>query len=337
MKPARARPDTDAIIDAWLSSARLIIDSGATIATDTFLFGRGLSPSSRKTYYHVLKRFMDWAVANEIDSLADVTPRHVASHIEGLMPRTAKTRLTNPGKSKLLCRAVIATYFDVLLASDIVEANPAASYRSRGHSRQTTPTPALTPAELLRLLDVIPRETPLGKRNRALLGLLAGTSCRIAAALGLTRQALTSVQGVWRVTLMEKGQIPHTIPLTPAVWSLINPLLDLGHHVENGFIFPAWDMRRKRLTSKPMPYVEAYRTVQSIAVAAGITDKLVTPHSFRATAITALLDAGHDIVIAQRIAGHADPATTRRYDRREKTVKEEDVGHLEKALELDNV
>ena len=334
MKPAKADPDTDTLIDRWIAETPLIIDSGAKEATDTFLYGRGLSQPSRKTYYHVLKRFLHWAAGNEIAHLADVKPRHVASHIEGLLPRTAKTQLTNPGKTRLLTRSVLDTYFSALIAAGIIAENPATSYRPRGHTRQTTPAAALTPAELLRLLDTIPRNTPLGKRDRALVGLLAGTSCRIAAALSLTRRSLRCVDGVWRVTLMEKGQVPHTVPLTPAVWNLMQPFLELDHDVDGGFLFPAWDKRRQHLTAKPMPYIEAYRTIQAIAAAAGITDKTITPHSLRATAITALLEAGHDIALAQRIAGHADPATTRLYDRRSKAVKEEDVGRLEKALDL---
>lgn len=324
------------LIDTWISSTSLIIDSGAKEATDTFLFGSGLSPSSRRTYYYALKRFMLWADNNEIAHLAKVTPKHIASHVEGLTPHTAKTELTKPGKSRLLSRAVLGNYFNALVAAGIVATNPASFYRPRGQTRQTTPTAALTPSELLLILDVIPIDSPLGKRNRALIALLAGTGCRIAAALNLTRHAIKVVDGLREVTMLEKGEIPHHVPLSPAVWNLMQPYLDLKHAVEDAFVFAAWDKRRKTLTNRIMPYSEAYRTIQSIALAAGITDKPITPHSFRATAITALLDAGHDIHLAQRIAGHADASTTRLYDRREKAVKGKDMEHLEKALKLHN-
>lgn len=336
MSPKPPKPHLDSVIEAWLASSSLLIDSNAKEITDTFLYGRSLSPSSRKTYYHVLKRFIDWAEKNEIHHLSAVTPRNIASHIEGIQPKAAKTHLTNPGSTRQLSKTVLASFFALLLDAALVSKNPAASYRGRSFSKQRTHAAALTPKELLKLLDAIPKTTILGKRNRALVALLAGTSCRISAALTLKRNALAHKPGAWHVTLMEKGQKPLVLPLSPAVWTLMQPFLTLAHDVKDGFIFPAWNQRHQAMTHKPLSYPEAYRTVQAIAAAAGITDKDITPHSFRATAITALLDAGHDISLAQRIAGHADPATTRLYDRRNATVNQHDIDRLQDALDLEN-
>ena len=57
------------------------------------------------------------------------------------------------------------------------------------------------------------------------------------------------------------------------------------------------------------------KLVEKQAKASGIL-KRVCCHSFRATGVTEYMNAGDTIEIAQRVAGHTSPSTTRIYDRR---------------------
>ena len=59
---------------------------------------------------------------------------------------------------------------------------------------------------------------------------------------------------------------------------------------------------------------DAARIVKRLAKTAGVS-KHISPHSLRHTAITAALDAGVSLRDVQDFARHADPRTTRRYDR----------------------
>ena len=69
------------------------------------------------------------------------------------------------------------------------------------------------------------------------------------------------------------------------------------------------------LALHPLSTQAIYDIVKRRSRIAGLT-KPITPHDFRRTLLTHLLEAGQDVFTVQAIAGHSDPSTTARYDRR---------------------
>lgn len=76
-----------------------------------------------------------------------------------------------------------------------------------------------------------------------------------------------------------------------------------------------------RLTDQAVLYILDQR-----GKAAGLES--FTPHDFRRTFCSDLLDSGVDIVTVQKLAGHSNPTTTAKYDRRGEKTKQEAAARL---------
>ena len=75
--------------------------------------------------------------------------------------------------------AAVRHLFDWLVIGRDMQSNPAHSVRGPKHSRKRGKTPVLAPEEARQLLDSIPADTLIGKRDRALIGLMTYTFARI--------------------------------------------------------------------------------------------------------------------------------------------------------------
>jgi integrase/recombinase XerD len=105
--------------------------------------------------------------------------------------------------------------------------------------------------------------------------------------------------------LVGKGTKPATMPLTVPVLRVLEACR--GQRANGPLIL-------RPSSGKPIDRRDVYRMVLRIARVAGIP-RHVSPHSLRHAAITNALDAGVPLRDAQILARHADPRTTKHYDR----------------------
>jgi integrase len=90
--------------------------------------------------------------------------------------------------------------------------NPASSVRGPSHSVKRGKTPVLDPSEARALLDCIDVTTPIGLRDRALIGLMVYSFARIGAALAMkVEDVYVQNRRLW-VRLHEKGGKRHEMP-----------------------------------------------------------------------------------------------------------------------------
>lgn len=276
---------------------------------------------TRKAYARAVVEFAGWCESHGIAGVQQVQPVHVAAYIESLTlaPPSIKQRL-----------AALRMLFDWLVVGQVMSSNPASAVRGPRYSVKKGKTPVLSAEEARALLDHIDVSTPVGLRDRALIGLMVYTFARVGAAL-LMRVEDVYVQGrrLW-VRLHEKGGKEHEMPCHHNLEAWLEAYLD--HLRTEGATAKSWLFcsakgRSGQQSDAPMRQADVFRMIGRRAEAAGIRTRIGC-HSFRATGITEYLRNGGRLEVAQRMANHESARTTGLYDRRSDLVNLDEVERI---------
>jgi integrase/recombinase XerD len=277
------------------------------------------NPHTRRAYVGAVGDFCQWIEAQGIKSIAVVSSVHVATYIE-LLGR----EVSAPTVKQHL--AAIRSLFDWLASGGVLPFNPASAVRGPKHIVKRGKTPALLPEEARRLLDAIDVSTPVGLRDRALIGLMVYSFARIGAAIAMkVEDVYVQNRRLW-VRLHEKGGKRHDMPCHHNLEAYLRAYID-GCGLAGdpkGFLFRTIGRGTGRLTETPLPQANTYAMTRRRADAAEIKTKIGN-HTFRATGITAYLKNGGTLEKAAAMANHASTRTTQLYDRRQDEVSLDEV------------
>jgi site-specific recombinase XerD len=279
------------------------------------------NPHTRRAYGRAVADFLAWCEDAGVPSIAVVQPMHIAGWIE----LQSRERSAPTAKQRLAA----VRRFDWLVTGQVVSTNPASSVRGPSHSVRVGRTPVLAPEEARLLLDSIEVTTPIGLRDRALIGLMVYSFARIGAALGMrVEDVFTQNRRLW-VRLREKGGKPHTMPCHHNLEAYLSAYIEGAGLAEDpkGPLFRTIGRGTGRLTRTPLPQANAYAMIRRRAAAAGIATRLGN-HSFRATGITAYLRNGGSLEKAAAMANHASTRTTQLYDRRKEEMSLDEVERI---------
>jgi integrase len=199
----------------------------------------------------------------------------------------------------------VSSWYSWLVAEDVTAVSPLTHVR---RPRVSDESSTLGPdRDEARALLVAAHE--LGPKHEALVSLLLLNGLRVSEALNATADDLDTERGHQVLRITRKGGRRAMVPLAPRTSAAIAAHLD---ERTAGPLFPRASGCRgvnARLTSAGAAYM-VDRTVKR----AGI-EKHLSPHSLRHGFVTLSLEAGVALTDVQDAAGHADPRTTRRYDR----------------------
>lgn len=265
--------------------------------------------NTRAAYIRACRSFFDWADKNEIGQLIDIEPIHIAAYIEVMTgsfePPTVKQHL-----------AALRMLFDWLVTGHILHSNPAHAVRGPSHSQRVGKTPVLMPDQARALIDSIELKNAVAYRDRALIGLMVFSFARISAALSCRVEDYSPKGKRWWLSLREKGGKRHEMPVHHSLEEYLDAYID---HAElrdqpKSALFRSGKGRSGDLTVNQLDRTSAWKMVRRRARQAGILEKIGN-HTFRATGLTAYLNAGGSLENAQNMAAHSDPKTTKLYDR----------------------
>jgi integrase len=189
-------------------------------------------------------------------------------------------------------------------------------------------TPVLTPEETRQLLDAIDIGTVIGRRDRALIALMTYTFARGGAVLHMRIEDYY-VQGrrSW-VQLHEKGGKVHQVPCHHRLDQYLHEYIDDGclQNDPKGYLFrSSFSKTGTALTDRPLFQQDVQAMIRRRAAAAGIRTAKLGCHSLRATGITAYMKNGGRLEVAQQLANHESPRTTKLCDRTEDEISLDEV------------
>ncbi len=293
----------------------------AQFAWDEFFHAQIRNPHTRALYRRAVLRFLDWLEPLEIP-IVKVTPGMVGTYFN-THPGCVTTR-----KAEL---AALRRFFDTLVQRHVLLLNPAASVRGERYQASVEGlTPEITVEQARTLLASIKTDCLIGLRDRAVIGTLIYTAARAGAIAGLKCKHLGHDGSQYTLRFGEKGGKSREIPVRHDLQGFLLEYLQTADRSQPPGempLFRTFSGRKVGLNDQSMSGVDICRMVKRRLRDAGLPDRL-SPHSFRVATITDLLTNGVPLEDVQFLAGHADPRTTRLYDRRQKKVTRKVVDRI---------
>ncbi|MHA7272576.1 tyrosine-type recombinase/integrase [Arthrobacter sp. TMT4-20] len=258
------------------------------------------SPHTLRAYARIMESYCAWLDSYQVDLLS---VRRV--HVDGY--RHALTGKPATVAQKL---AAVSSFYRYAVSAELVTANPAELVERPKVDADHSSTQGLSKDQARALLSAAQADSP---RSRALVSLLLFTGIRLSEALSASTTDYGHDTGHRTLSIQRKGGTQAKVAVPAPAVEALNAYLDTtGRELVTAASvgLPLFTTA----TGKPWASSEAFRTVQRLARKAGIEGE-ISPHSLRHAFATIALDSGTALHDLQDSMGHADPRTTRRYDR----------------------
>jgi integrase/recombinase XerD len=269
-------------------------------AIDDFLqylkLERGLSSNTVSSYGSDLLAF---AQKIGIEDVSGITPTSISKFLSHLGKETARPATI---ARKLSSLRQLCSY---LVDHKILNESPLNAYSAPKISRYHPDY--LSPADIELIIKTASSFGPLEKRNRAIIEILYGCGLRLSELINLERGDIEFDADFIRVT--GKGNKQRLVPIGSFAKNALTDYLD--NQVNPTLISPQGIIFSGR-GGKRFTRTGLWKIIKQMVKRAGITRR-VTPHTFRHSFATHLIEGGADLRVVQELLGHADISTTEIY------------------------
>ena len=260
---------------------------------------KGLSKNTIYSYLRDLIAFSNFIGEEyEINQIENINKEHIHLYLKEL----SKTNCTNSISRKLVSLRMLYIF---LVKENIVKENLMSSFTLPKRDKKLPIV--LSQEEMIEILDGIIVCDAISSRNRCMVELLYATGMRISELLNLTLKDLNIKMGFIKV--IGKGNKERMIPIGSYVGEILEQYINdyrAEFTIKNDSLL-FFNKHGQRLSRE-----EFYSILQTIVNSTSITKK-VSPHTFRHTFATHLLENGADLRSIQELLGHSDISTTTIY------------------------
>jgi len=285
--------------------------------TDGWLANRRLSAHTRDAYRRDVASWLDWCRARDLDPI-QATFIHVNAYAREL-ESTSDGRTGRPLTPATVARKLsgLSSWYGFLVKINAIPANPVGGADRPRVDRDHSATVGLGADEVDALLAAAEADTvPARIRNLAVVSVLADLGLRVGEVVGVNVEDLGYERGHRTLRFTGKGGVRRQRALTPASTAAVETYLlhraaaaEMAVDELRGPLFVTGSGAR-------MDRHAVFRLIRRLAEIARIPSYAkLSPHSLRHAFATTARAEGIPLEDVQDAMGHADPRTTRRYDR----------------------
>ena len=267
---------------------------------------RGLSPNTVKAYTADIEGFYEFLRHRGV-TLRDASSSDISDYIISVSDYLSK-------RSQARLLSSLNSFFDYLVSEGERKDNPSSAVDSPKLGKYLPVV--LSVEEVRAILKAAPNE-----RDRAILEVLYGCGLRVSEVCSLKISEVYQKDMV--VKVMGKGSKERLVPMAPSTASAIMDYLSVRPESDAGCEDVLFLNRFGRALSR----IAVFKMVKSVALVAGV-DKNLSPHTFRHSFATHLVENGADLRVVQEMLGHESILTTEIYTHVDSTTWQREIKEI---------